>query len=366
MRAILSQTFSEKLEFPFLPDEAEHLIISLTESRSILLVGRSGTGKTTIIVQRLWLHWRLHYEKMLTLKYKCSPELEAPPLHQLFVTANPILRNSVSKSFKALQSGYVLRDAGAQGEEASEEDALPSLVGLDKKEWPLFLRAHNWLRLLDATLETPFFSAAERSAAASKTSGWHSEAGVMESLLLDDDDLDDEADEGGVEEERDNAEGEQAATMRDEGARRTEMTFELFETILWPHMLTHKASAAHKTTQQQLSAQAKTAEMRRAVERSSLKASMVFREICSYIKGSSESLDCPNGHLSKEQYCKQLGRKVAPSFDKASCASSEGTSATPGRADVYDLFLQYEEWKGVFGAYDVMDAGEHLPPQLQP
>ena len=38
--SILAAAFTEKLEFPFLPDEAEHLIISLTERRSVLLIGR--------------------------------------------------------------------------------------------------------------------------------------------------------------------------------------------------------------------------------------------------------------------------------------------------------------------------------------
>ena len=46
--SILAATFTEKLEFPFLPDETEHLIITLAERRSVLLIGRSGTGKTTI------------------------------------------------------------------------------------------------------------------------------------------------------------------------------------------------------------------------------------------------------------------------------------------------------------------------------
>jgi hypothetical protein len=84
VRAVLSQTFTEKLEFPFLPDEAEHLIIAMSEHKSILLVGRSGTGKTTIVVQRLWLHYQHNYEQRLS-----SANAETPVLHQLFVTANP-------------------------------------------------------------------------------------------------------------------------------------------------------------------------------------------------------------------------------------------------------------------------------------
>ena len=42
-----------------------------------------------------------------------------------------------------------------------------------EETWPLFLRAHDWLRLLDATVENPFFSAAERTEAANAASGWH-------------------------------------------------------------------------------------------------------------------------------------------------------------------------------------------------
>ena len=84
MRAVLTQTFSEKLAFPFLPDEAEHLIISMSEHRSILLVGRSGTGKTTIVVQRLWLHFQQNYESR-----QATADAGIPMLHQLFVTANP-------------------------------------------------------------------------------------------------------------------------------------------------------------------------------------------------------------------------------------------------------------------------------------
>ena len=100
--------------------------------------------------------------------------------------------------------------------------------------------------------------------------------------------------------------------------------------------------------------------MRRTVEKSSFKASMVFREICSYIKGSSEALDEPPGYLPKDKYL-GLGRKVAPSFEKIS-GEDVGQSS---RSKVYDLFKQYEEWKAAFQAYDVMDAVHHIYRALQ-
>ena len=44
--SILRATISEKLEYPFVPDETEHLIIALTERRSVLPIGRSTLTST--------------------------------------------------------------------------------------------------------------------------------------------------------------------------------------------------------------------------------------------------------------------------------------------------------------------------------
>lgn len=131
-------------------------------------------------------------------------------------------------------------------------------------------------------------------------------------------------------------------------------------------VLTHKAATAQKArSRQHLIEQANTPAMRKTVEKHALKASMVFREIVSYIKGSSESLDCERGYLSREEYL-AIGRKVAPSFEKVDADGGEGSSgATGGRAQVYDLFIAYEEWKGVFKMYDVMDAVFHIHRELR-
>jgi hypothetical protein len=75
--SILAATFTEKLEFPFLPDETEHLIISLSERRSVLLIGRSGTGKTTIVVQRMWLKFRERLEAIMLCDSRSHTEAAA-------------------------------------------------------------------------------------------------------------------------------------------------------------------------------------------------------------------------------------------------------------------------------------------------
>ena len=109
-------------------------------------------------------------------------------LHQLFVTANPILRLSVARSFKSLQTGFVATwratavppphattaeepqsgdpkaaaaaaaggagAAAAEAEAEAEEESTGmevsgSLAEVSEAHWPLFLRAHHWLRLID-------------------------------------------------------------------------------------------------------------------------------------------------------------------------------------------------------------------------
>lgn len=53
----------------------------------------------------------------------------------------------------------------------------------------------------------------------------------------------------------------------------------------------------------------------------------------SYIKGSAEAMDTPNGRLSLEQYL-EVGRKRAPNFSKDT------------RRLVYSVYLKYEREKG--------------------
>ena len=135
-----------------------------------------------VVVQRLWLNFKRNLDHITSAGG--TSDGTSAKLHQLFVTANPILRNSVAKSFCALKSGYVPAEYGEEAELMPDEQDLSSLCGVPDECWPLFLRAHNWLRLIDATLEQPFFSAAERSTTAANSSGWHSEAGGKEYLLF--------------------------------------------------------------------------------------------------------------------------------------------------------------------------------------
>ncbi len=59
---------------------------------------------------------------------------------------------------------------------------------------------------------------------------------------------------------------------------------------------------------------------------------VIVQEICSFLKGSSEAMDSPDGKLSLDSYL-EVGRKRAPNF----------TADT--RREVYPLFEKYEREK---------------------
>ena len=418
--SILAATFTEKLEFPFLPDEsasalhrtgapasahapihpacatydhfaAEHLIISLSERRSVLLIGRSGTGKTTIVVQRMWLKFRERLEALSLIGAEdgeaCADNAESSGLseigprylHQMFVTANPILRSSVAKSFKSLQSGFVAalgaeRNGNAEVPTIVADEELTALEEVTKKSWPLFLRAHHWLRLLDGTIideECRFFSHEERLAAAATASGWHAEKGGLDEMpeLFEDDEDDESEDEedSRLSKGLRNAEGEgdahagDGAGVRARRQRRDEVTFETFENRLWPLMVGKGMPVAEDAKGGALTSVQASKDLMEKVRKFPLKASPVFREIVSYIKGSADALDSPGGRLSRQKYL-SIGKKVAPSFEKveeadaSDLASASFSVGAARREQVYELFERYEAWKAAFGAFDVMDA----------
>lgn len=72
--------------------QVENFLISMVPDPpcSILLVGRSGTGKTTVALQRLWAAYKSYHDRAR------DPLLNGGVhFHQLFVTHNNVLRDQV-------------------------------------------------------------------------------------------------------------------------------------------------------------------------------------------------------------------------------------------------------------------------------
>lgn len=68
MAKCLLQSTGQNFDFPFQVSELEHRIIRLTTepAASILLLGRSGTGKTTCCLYRLWSKFKGYWENAAT------------------------------------------------------------------------------------------------------------------------------------------------------------------------------------------------------------------------------------------------------------------------------------------------------------
>lgn len=68
INSVLHSNPTAKVDFPFRVTELEHAIINLRQSQPcpIILLGRSGTGKTTCCLYRLWNEFQFYWEKAAT------------------------------------------------------------------------------------------------------------------------------------------------------------------------------------------------------------------------------------------------------------------------------------------------------------
>ncbi|EKX52227.1 hypothetical protein GUITHDRAFT_102129 [Guillardia theta CCMP2712] len=326
--AARSRGLLDEPELPFILDEHEdELISAISRAESVLLVGRSGTGKTSIAIGRMWSmqkQWRMTFGDT-SVKY-----------HQIFLTASKVLRDQVRRSYEALSSS---------SRQKSSPPPPPSLKEVSESQWPLFLTQAEWLRMIDATLDTPFFP---RAADGSMVQGGRlgEEVNMLEAIPDEDDWLSDDEDFFLM--NRETAKGgsrsQPSGGSQKKKTVKSEVDFPFFCDHIWP-----KLSSRHKATAKGIS------------------ASAVFQEIMSYIKGSYLALDKPSGRLSREDYL-FLGAKMAPNFK--GLTAGDKVEHVPGdrrghRDIIYDLYESYEEEKTSLGAYDLCDVVFHIWSTMQ-
>jgi hypothetical protein len=208
------------LEFPFSVTELEHEIINLQPDpkQSLLLLGRSGTGKTTCLVFRMWFFFRNYWVnsryvestgEVVYIKRMLAAEAEGAVdsgvdvaedgkkeegatsaesdhrdmdhLHTVFLTRNPVLRDEVRKCFNAMRKcddavprlptvlhGAETDPAGGTTDEldigADLDDDGPrtvdaalqydTLQSVPDFAYPIFASAKDWLWMLDNSLSS--------------------------------------------------------------------------------------------------------------------------------------------------------------------------------------------------------------------
>ncbi|KAI4387373.1 hypothetical protein MLD38_005211 [Melastoma candidum] len=294
---LLSSNGDGELSLPFELTMQEQEIVDFPQSSFIL--GRSGTGKTTILTMKLFLREKRFREarygsfashNSTEIDVGLSPEEKTRDvLHQLFVTVSPKLCFAIKKHVSQLQS-FAL-GGKFQTESSSVNNDLDDVAlfkgipdnfrDVSPDSYPLVITFHKFLMMLDGTVGESYFNRFPDlrellcgKYAISSTFGLHSHI------------------------------------------KAKEVTYDKFHAIYWPRFnntLTRK-----------------------------LDPSRVFTEIISHIKAGARSGDSYVGIISKDAY-------VSLSRSRVSTLNAEK------RADLYDIFEEYEKLKKKNWEFDLAD-----------
>ncbi|CAI5462122.1 unnamed protein product [Closterium sp. Yama58-4] len=327
-------------ELPFEVNEQEALIVHYPGS--LFVLGRSGTGKTTIITHRL-LRLERVFLRAMGERDRLGPAVETgKPCWKQMPSSLPTPHlQTQPRGGKMLQQQQQQQQQGEAGEveelllseEAEEKlmgDLPKSLDEVQPDAYPLVLTFKKLLSMVNATLARPFQqdgvkaggwhgkgatggglkSGEYRAQGAGEKGGNSSDDDGSEYSSHDDDDEDEEEEEEDEEEEdewgpayhqshwhRDRAQGTGGARSSNAGYSTTgvlslpeEVDYDRFESLYWPHFNT---SVTRK-----------------------FDASLVYKEFFSHIKGSLHALRSPRGRLSQEAYV-ALAHTRTSSFDEA-------------------------------------------------
>lgn len=295
---------------PICMSPQEHDIIHLPyKGEPIVLCGRSGTGKTTTCIYRMWNEYRTFWEKFHSTVLEL-PQVEFKPailcedeqndeddeeikkenLNQVFITKSPVLCSQVQKQFEKLVNGYTklkkLRMKCSSKEKSLKDYSLES--------YPLFLTSRQFLLLLDNSLPgKPFFRRNEEGDLLVHLCNSDYNQNTNPDRLFEDT-LD-------IDHNEDPRQGKEQDWI--------EVTADFFCTKIWPLL------------------------QKRNTSRSKMDPLLVWIEIQSFIKGSTGALKSENskGYLSRDYYVNEIGKKMAPTFTIAD------------RNIVYDYFEEYNE-----------------------
>ena len=250
---------NKRKDFPYKEWPKEHTIISLPQNReSILLLGRSGTGKTTCCLFRMWNQFRNFWESSVCSESSfVSSELldsgKELTLHQVFISKNRRLCDCLKDKFYNMVASYKFLEPQmkfCKGEVPIHLDTV------DEYAYPLFLSSKQFLILLDFSISAkPFFFPRRPDGSLKISVVTHKD--TIDSVAV------------------------QSTEVM------TEVTAECFKHKVWPKIT--------------------------ALQQRSLDPLLVWMEIKSFIKGSHEAVRIANGYLSLPLY-ESLGSKMAPNY----------------------------------------------------
>ncbi|XP_074323795.1 uncharacterized protein LOC141660706 [Apium graveolens] len=307
---LLSGCDGESLGIPFeLTDQERDIVLF---NRSSFILGRSGTGKTTVLTMKLLRNYQLYhlasegYHEVRTdasvndkWRYESYDGDKGDVLRQIFVTVSPKLCYAVREQFSQLRRSVCGGESTPECNSIQRIDVIDeimhssevpdSLSDLPPNLYPLIITFQKFLMMLDGTIGVSYF---DRFPVVRKST--HSAMGKSRSLVL------------------------------ETFIRTKEVTFEKFNSLYWPHFnkdLTRKLCSL-----------------------------TVFTEIMSVIKGGLQATD--GGTLCQQKY-------VSLSSNRGSTLSMEK------RDNVYKIFTDYEKRKVACGDFDLADLVMDLHHRLK-
>ncbi|KAJ8629373.1 hypothetical protein MRB53_022696 [Persea americana] len=305
VKHLLTANDGKEIELPFEVTDQEQEIIRFPSSTFIL--GRSGTGKTTVLTMKLIQKEQqhhisskgLHVVKDITINVQSGKNeqreevdsAKGKSLCQIFVTVSPKLSSAIRSHISRLHSFISGGDFSSSGDSIDMHDVTDSLsdfmdipdsfIDISHKHFPLVLTFQKFLLMLDGTMENSFFYKFDCVKDLSPD-----KPAVSKSLAL------------------------QAIIQS------KEINYERFVSVYWPHFNTQVTKKLDPST--------------------------VFTQIISHIKGGAEVGGLGDGKLSREEYV----------------MLSEGKGWTLSRKErerIYDIFCDYERKKVANGEFDLSD-----------
>ncbi|KAI3797734.1 hypothetical protein L1987_32997 [Smallanthus sonchifolius] len=154
------------LGIPFELTEQEKNVVSF--DKSSFIIGRSGTGKTTVLTMKLFQNEQLHHLACEGFHevMKSKEEAKQDVLRQLFVTFSSKLCYAVGQNFgewKRLTCGWGSSSQssptciGDIDQLIFSEDILEKIIHLSHDVYPLIITFHRFLLMLDGTVGTSYF-----------------------------------------------------------------------------------------------------------------------------------------------------------------------------------------------------------------
>ncbi|KAF7142000.1 hypothetical protein RHSIM_Rhsim06G0167800 [Rhododendron simsii] len=308
---LLSDDTGGELDLPFEVSDEELEIIRFQKSTFIL--GRSGTGKTTVLTTKLFQKEQQHHFASKGLcgagtntsiesnqkndVDECILETKGSVLRQLFVTVSPKLCYAIKQNVTNLKrfacgGNFSGENSSINVDEPAHFKDIPdSFVDISPSKYPLVITFHKLLMMLDGTMGNSYFERFLGAWEYSKCGTTGSRSVALETFL-----------------------------------RTKEVTYERFCSLYWPRFncqLTKK-----------------------------LDPSRVFTEIMSHIKGGLGVGETHEGKIRQEDY-------VILSEGRGSTLSRER------RERIYSIFQDYEKMKKDNGDFDSADFVNDLHYRLR-